>query len=87
MWTAVWPPYCSVLEPFVEPLPLHPAIHKDLLVYKSHQNVKGCRNNNVKKAQEQDTVYAGKSSDDGMRNKEQHEGKGKGCACNNHKKM
>ena len=35
MWTAVWPPYCSALEPFVEPLPLHPAIHKDLLVYKS----------------------------------------------------
>ena len=34
--------------------------------------------------QEQDAVYAGKTSDDGMRNKEQHEGKGKGWACNNH---
>ena len=33
------------------------------------------------KIQEQDAVYAGKTSDDGMRNKEQHEGKG---ACNNH---
>ena len=29
-------------------------------------------------------LYAGKTSDDGMRNKEQHEGKGKGWACNNH---
>ena len=40
------------------------------------------------KLQEQDAVvyvvYAGKTSDDGMRNKEQHEGKGKGWACNNH---
>ena len=36
------------------------------------------------KVQEQDAVYAGKTSDDGMRNKEQHEGKGKGWACNNH---
>ena len=26
-------------------------------------------------------VYADKSSDDGMRNKEQHKGKGKGRAC------
>ena len=33
--------------------------------------------------QEQDE-YAGKSSDDDMRNKEQHEGKGRGWACNNH---
>ena len=33
---------------------------------------------------EQDAAYAGKSSDDGMKNKEQHEGKGKGWACNNH---
>ena len=30
------------------------------------------------KVQEQDAVYVGKTSDDGMRNKEQHEGKGKG---------
>ena len=30
------------------------------------------------KVQEQDAVHAGKKSDDGMRNKEQHEGKGKG---------
>ena len=35
------------------------------------------------KVQEQDAVYAGKTSDDGMRNKEQHEGKGKAWACNN----
>ena len=34
--------------------------------------------------QEQDAVYAGKTSGDGIRNKEQHEGKGKGWACNNH---
>ena len=37
------------------------------------------------KVQEQDAVYAGKTSDDGMRNKELHEGKGKVWACNNHK--
>ena len=37
-----------------------------------------------KKVQEQDAVYAGKTSDDGIRNKKQHEGKGKGWACNNH---
>ena len=30
------------------------------------------------------SIYAGKNSDDGMRNKEQYEGKGKGWACNNH---
>ena len=36
------------------------------------------------KVQEQDAVYAGKTSDDGIRNKEQHEGKCKGWACNNH---
>ena len=36
------------------------------------------------KVQEQDAVYAGKTSDDGTRNKKQHEGKGKGWACNNH---
>ena len=36
------------------------------------------------KAQEQNPVYAGKTSDDGIRNKKQHEGKGKGWACNNH---
>ena len=35
------------------------------------------------KVQEHDAVYAGKTSDDGMRNKEQHGGKGKGWACNN----
>ena len=35
------------------------------------------------KVQEQDAVYAGQSIDDGMR-KEQHEGKGKGLACDNH---
>ena len=29
-------------------------------------------------------IYAGKSSDDGIRNKEQHEGKDKECECNNH---
>ena len=36
------------------------------------------------KAQEQDAVYAGKSSDDGMRNKEQHKDEHRGWACNNH---
>ena len=30
-------------------------------------------------------MYAGKTSDDGMRNMEQQEGKDKGWACNNHK--
>ena len=35
------------------------------------------------KVQEQDAVYAGKTSDDSMRNKKQHEGKGKGWAGNN----
>ena len=30
-----------------------------------------------------DAVYAGKSNDDGIRNKEQHEGKGRELACNN----
>ena len=29
-------------------------------------------------------MYAGKTSDDGIRNKEQHKGKGKGWVCNNH---
>ena len=33
------------------------------------------------KVQEHNAVYAGKTSDDDMRNKEQHEGKG---ACNHH---
>ena len=35
--------------------------------------------------QEQDAVYIqGKTRADGMRNKEQHEGKGKGWVSNNH---
>ena len=34
--------------------------------------------------QERDVVYAAKVAMDGMRNKEQHEGKGKGWTCNNH---
>ena len=36
------------------------------------------------KVQEKDAVYAGKTSDNGMGNKKQHDGKGKGWACNNH---
>ena len=38
----------------------------------------------LKSTQKQDAVYVGNTSDDGMRNKKQHEGKDKGWACNNH---
>ena len=42
----------------------------------------GYRDNNAKSTGT--SAYVGISSDDGMRNEEQHEGKGKGWACNNH---
>ena len=46
----------------------------------------GCRDDSTEKHRNMYKIcmYAGKTSDDGMRNKEQHEGKGKGWACNNH---
>ena len=42
--------------------------------------VKGCRDDNAKGTGTRCSIC----SDDGIRNNKQHEGKGKGWACNNH---